>query len=131
VTNREYQKFVDAGAYQKREYWKERFVKDGKELTWEQAMDLFRDPTGRPGPSTWEGGHFPQGQSGYPVSGVSWYEASAYAAFAGKSLPALGQWYKTASSEMLRLPSIKVILTAAGPCRRAVPKLWARTGHTI
>jgi eukaryotic-like serine/threonine-protein kinase len=103
VTNREYQRFVDAGAYQKREYWKERFVKDGKELTWEQAMVLFRDPTGRPGPSTWEGGHFPQGQSDYPVSGVSWYEASAYAAFAGKSLPALGQWYKAAASdEMLR-----------------------------
>ena len=63
VSNSEYQKFVDQGGYQKREYWKEKFVKDGKELSWEQAMDLFRDPTGRPGPSTWEGGHFPQGQA--------------------------------------------------------------------
>jgi dienelactone hydrolase len=96
VTNRQYQEFVDQGGYTKREYWKEPFIKDGKELTWEQAMDLFRDPTGRPGPSTWEGGHFPPGQDDYPVSGVSWYEAAAYAAFAGKSLPAIGQWYKTA-----------------------------------
>ena len=48
VTNREYQKFVDEGGYQKREYWKEKFIKDGKELSWEQAMDLFRDPTGGP-----------------------------------------------------------------------------------
>ncbi len=75
VTNAQYQQFVDQGGYRKPEYWKEKFIKDGKELTWEQAMDLFRDPTGRPGPSTWEAGHFPQGQADYPVSGVSWYEA--------------------------------------------------------
>ena len=59
-------------------------------------MNLFRDPTNRSGPSTWEAGHFPQGQAAYPVSGVSWYEAAAYAAFVGKSLPAIGQWYKAA-----------------------------------
>ncbi len=102
VTNREYQKFVDEGGYQKREYWKEKFVKDGKELSWEQAMDLFRDPTGRPGPSTWEAGHFPQGQAEYPVSGVSWYEASAYAAYVGKTLPAFGEWFKAAPQETAR-----------------------------
>jgi eukaryotic-like serine/threonine-protein kinase len=96
VTNREYQKFVDDGGYQKREYWKEKFLKDGKDLTWEQAMELFRDPTGRPGPSTWEAGHFPAGKDEYPVAGVSWYEASAYAAYAGKSLPVLGEWYQAA-----------------------------------
>jgi hypothetical protein len=96
VTNQQYQQFVDQGGYEKREYWKEPFVKDGKPLTWEQAMELFRDPTGRAGPSTWQGGHFPTGQDGYPVSGVSWYEAAAYAAWAGKALPSIGQWYKTA-----------------------------------
>ena len=96
VTNRQFQKFVDQGGYQKRRYWKQKFIKDGKEIAWDQAMDLFRDPTGRSGPSTWEGGHFPQGQADYPVSGVSWYEAAAYAEFAGKSLPTLGQWYQAA-----------------------------------
>jgi formylglycine-generating enzyme required for sulfatase activity/predicted Ser/Thr protein kinase len=105
VTNREYQKFVDEGGYQKRQYWKEKFVKDGKELSWEQAMDLFRDPTGRPGPSTWEAGHFPQGQAEYPVSGVSWYEASAYAAFVGKSLPAFGEWFKAVPEATARYTS--------------------------
>jgi dienelactone hydrolase len=107
VRNREYQKFLDEGGYQKREYWKERFVKEGKELSWEQAMDLFRDPTGRPGPSTWEAGHFPQGQAEYPVSGVSWYEASAYAVYAGKSLPALGEWSKAAPQETARYTAIR------------------------
>jgi eukaryotic-like serine/threonine-protein kinase len=105
VTNREYQKFVDEGGYQKREYWKEKFIKDGTELSWEQAMDLFRDPTGRPGPSTWQAGHSPEGQAEFPVSGVSWYEASAYAAFVGKSLPALGEWFKAAPADTARYTS--------------------------
>ncbi len=99
VTNRQYQEFVDQRGYQKRQYWKQKFIKDGQEIAWDQAMDLFRDPTGRPGPSTWEGGHFPQGQADYPVSGVSWYEAAAYAEFAGKSLPTVTQWYQASPTD--------------------------------
>jgi dienelactone hydrolase/tRNA A-37 threonylcarbamoyl transferase component Bud32 len=102
VTNRQYQEFVDQGGYEKREYWKEKFVRDGKELSWELAMDLFRDSTGRPGPSTWEAGHFPAGQEDYPVDGVSWYEAAAYAEFAGKSLPVIAQWYLGAPSSIAK-----------------------------
>jgi serine/threonine protein kinase/dienelactone hydrolase len=100
VTNRQYQEFVDKGGYQKPEYWKGKFVRNGRELKREEAMTLFRDSTGRAGPSTWEGGHFPEGQADYPVSGVSWYEASAYAAFAGKSLPVFAQWYAVASPDV-------------------------------
>jgi eukaryotic-like serine/threonine-protein kinase len=96
VTNREYQRFVDSGGYEKKEYWTERFIETGHELSWNEAMAKFRDTTGRPGPSNWIAGHYLQGQAEFPVSGVSWFEASAYAAFAGKSLPALAQWYQTA-----------------------------------
>jgi dienelactone hydrolase len=94
VTNRQYQVFVDKGGYTTPAYWTQPFVRDGHELSWSQAMDLFRDATGRPGPSTWEGGRYPEGKAGYPVSGVSWFEALAYAEFVGKSLPVIAQGFK-------------------------------------
>ena len=96
VTNREFKKFVDGGGYRKREYWKQPFSKDGRSLTWEKAMEEFRDGTGRPGPANWELGDYPQGQDDLPVSGVSWYEAAAYAEFAGKVLPTVFHWYHAA-----------------------------------
>ena len=56
-------------------------------------MAEFRDKSGRQGPSTWEAGDYPDGQDDYPVAGVSWYEAAAYAECAGKSLPTAGHWF--------------------------------------
>ena len=92
VTNRQYKRFVDAGGYRNTEYWKHKFVKDGKELTWEEAMREFVDSTSQPGPSTWDAGYYPDGQADYPVSGVSWYEAAAFAEYVGKSLPTSLHW---------------------------------------
>ncbi len=100
VSNRQYQQFVDGGGYRNREYWKEKFRQGNREVRWDEAMSVFRDSTGRPGPSTWQGGHYAEGQADYPVSGVSWYEASAYAAFVGKSLPVLSQWYLAAPPDV-------------------------------
>ena len=96
VTNAEYQKFVDSGGYDKREYWPHEFVQDGRKLTWEEAIAFFRDNTDRPGPSTWAAGHYPEGEANFPVTGVSWFEASAYASFVGKQLPLVSQWFQAA-----------------------------------
>ncbi len=92
VTNKAYKAFVDAGGYRDASFWPASFVKDGKTLSWQQATREFLDTTGRPGPATWELGTYPEGQDDYPVSGISWYEAAAYAKFKGRSLPTVYHW---------------------------------------
>ena len=92
VTNTQFKEFVASGGYQKQEYWKHKFIKDGRILSWKEAMAEFRDATGRPGPATWELGTYPEGLDDYPVNGISWYEAAAYAEFVRKSLPTLYHW---------------------------------------
>jgi formylglycine-generating enzyme required for sulfatase activity len=99
VTNRQYKEFVESGGYRDQSYWEHEFVKNGKTLSWKEAMAEFRDVTGRHGPATWELGTYPQGQDNYPVTGISWYEASAYAEFAGKSLPTVYHWTKAAGTK--------------------------------
>ena len=64
----------------------------------EEAMLKFRDKTGRPGPATWELSNFAEGRADYPVTGVSWYEAAAYAEYAGKSLPTVYHWRNAAGT---------------------------------
>lgn len=95
VTNAEYRKFVEAGGYRRREFWKEPFAGG---LSFERAMARLRDRTGQPGPSTWSSGDYPEGQQDFPVTGVSWYEAAAYANWAGKSLPTVFHWARAATT---------------------------------
>jgi len=92
VTNKQYREFINNGGYRNTKYWKHKFIKDGRELTWEEAVKEFVDQSGRPGPATWQAGDYPEGQADYPVSGISWYEAAAYAEFVGKSLPTGHHW---------------------------------------
>jgi len=98
VTNREFKRFVDQGGYVKREYWRQTFEKNGHVLSFEEAMAEFRDKTGRPGPATWEMSDYPEGRDDYPVGGISWYEAAAYAEFMGKSLPTIYHWDRAADT---------------------------------
>ena len=92
VTNKQFKEFIDSGGYRNRKFWDHKFSKAGRVLTWEEAMAEFVDQTGRPGPATWQAGGYPDGQGDHPVSGISWYEAAAYAAFVGKSLPSGQHW---------------------------------------
>jgi hypothetical protein len=96
VTNRQYKAFVDAGGYADRGCWTHPFIQEGQTLSFEDAMDVFVDRTGRPGPSTWEVGSYPDGADDLPVGGVSWYEAEAYACSVGKALPTVYHWYREA-----------------------------------
>jgi serine/threonine protein kinase len=98
VTNRDFQRFVDEGGYERPEFWKQPFVKAGRRMTFEEAMAGFQDTTGRSGPSTWELGRYPEGQGDLPVGGVSWYEAAAYAEYAERSLPSFHHWYRAAGA---------------------------------
>ena len=107
VTNREFKQFVDAGGYRKPEYWKQLFVKDGRALSWQQAMDEFRDRTSTTRTGNLATGNLSRGTADMPVGGISWYEAAAYAEFAGKSLPTVYEWNQAAgigvNSDILQL----------------------------
>ena len=67
--------------------------------TGEDAMNRFRDQTGKPGPWTWRLGTYPLSEDDYPVRGVSWYEAAAYAEFASKSLPTVAHWLRASGQQ--------------------------------
>jgi formylglycine-generating enzyme required for sulfatase activity/dienelactone hydrolase len=92
VSNREYKQFIEAGGYRKPEYWTHAFADEGETLSFENAMARFVDTTGRAGPASWEAGDYSDGMENYPVSGISWYEAAAYAEFAAKQLPTVYHW---------------------------------------
>ena len=122
VTNRQYKAFVDAGGYGKREYWPAELTADGVAPTFETAVARFRDRTGQPGPSTWEAGAYPAGQADFPVGGVSWYEASAYAKFAGKSLPTVFHWARAATTISARFVVPGSRFESTSPVRGGAPR---------
>jgi formylglycine-generating enzyme required for sulfatase activity/dienelactone hydrolase len=93
VSNAEFARFVDGGGYEREELWVHEFRDGDSTWTFDEAMERVRDSTGRPGPATWAFGSYPEGQGDYPVGGISWYEAEAYAAFMGKELPTVYHWY--------------------------------------
>jgi formylglycine-generating enzyme required for sulfatase activity len=56
----------------------------------------FCAATRHPVPEYWEGGRCPREFYDHPVVHVTWRDASAYATWAGKSLPSTEQWEKAA-----------------------------------
>ena len=117
VTNREYQQFVDAGGYRDAKNWRHSFLKDHREIPRDQALLIFRDTTGRPGPAHWELGAFPKGQADFPVSGVSWFEAAAYCESVGKTLPTVHHWRKAAAFDVFSDILLFSNFSGTGPAR--------------
>lgn len=101
VSNQDYKAFIDAGGYREPAYWKEPMFKDEVAISWEEAMRLFTDRTGLHGPRDWVNQAPPSGEESFPVTGVSWYEASAYAQWAGKRLPTVFEWQRAARPDTI------------------------------
>ncbi len=90
VTNAEYRAFVEAGGYARGDLF-------GEDGAGHLAAFVARDR--RPGPLEWADGTFPPDEGDRPVTGISFHEARAYAAFAGARLPTEVEWEKAASLE--------------------------------
>lgn len=88
VTNTQYQKFVDAGAYEDLELW--------PESIWPHLIG-FQDQTGKAGPRFWRGGRHDAAKADHPVVGICAYEAATYADWAGFRLPTEAEWQMAAS----------------------------------
>ncbi len=52
----------------------------------------FIDATGHNPPQNWKNGTYPLGTTRYPVTGVTWADADAYARSVGKRLPTEAEW---------------------------------------
>jgi len=99
VTNQEYARFVDAGGYRDSSIWPEEMRLEGEMVGREEALGRLVDRTGLPGPRNWSSGQPPDGRLDHPVTGVSWYEASAYARWAEGGLPTFAQWYRASLAD--------------------------------
>lgn len=92
VTNKEFKKFVDDGGYSRPDLWEYEFFRDGQSMSWADAMAVFTDTTGRSGPAQWQASSYADGKDDYPVSGISWYEAAAFARYSRVELATIHHW---------------------------------------
>ncbi|MCK6545874.1 formylglycine-generating enzyme family protein [Myxococcota bacterium] len=99
VTNAEYFVFVDRGGYRNAALWRP----DDELLDSYGGRDGLVDATGRPGPLGWRDGAPLSGTEAHPVTGVSWFEARAYARSVERRLPTEAEWELAARGATRRL----------------------------
>lgn len=101
VNNADFQEFVNANGYGIPDLWDPRV---------RNTLSTFNDLSQRPGPRFWRHGKYPAGQAELPVVGVSWYEADAYARWAGKRLPIDAEWVKASSSARASMVAVEQLV---------------------
>jgi formylglycine-generating enzyme required for sulfatase activity len=80
------------------------FYIDVTEIT-NEDYKKFVDATSRKKPPTWKNATFPDGKARFPVTGVDWDDATAYAKWAGKRLPTEEEWeYAARGTDGRRFP---------------------------
>ena len=93
VSNKEFKEFVDSNGYYREEFWPTKLMHNGTEISFNDVKTSFVDKSNFPSPKNWVQGTYENGKDLFPVSGISWYEASAYAKFRNMSLPSVAEWF--------------------------------------
>lgn len=92
ISNGDFQEFLDNGGYENPSYWDFPFQVGDKIYDFNSTIKLFTDKYDKPGPANWSYGKFPSGLDNQPVTGISWFEARAYARYKNLNLPNIFQW---------------------------------------
>ena len=121
VTNSDYAAFIEDGGYTRRELW----TKDG--WAWREREGVKR-------PLYWTGDgrvrsfdRVERLDPELPVMHVSWFEADAYARWAGKRLPTEAEWEKAAKPQGAERGNLDQLDFGPGPAGPFVGDCWEWT----